>query len=137
MGDDKRFGTFEEFWPHYVREHSQKSTRMLHFAGTTLAVACLGGALLFRKPWLLLVAPVVGYGPAWIGHFFIEGNKPATFTHPLFSLRADFVMWRKIVEGTMDAEVARVLAAEAARATEGAEASAVTDVSGASHATVN
>lgn len=122
MSDPKRFGTFEEFWPHYVREHAKKSTRTLHFVGTTLAMACVGGAVVFRKPSLLLLAPLVGYGPAWVGHFFIEGNRPATFTHPIYSLRADFVMWRKILDGTMDAEVERAMRGEATGARAGASA---------------
>jgi hypothetical protein len=102
--------SFEEFWPHYVRAHSKKGNRTLHFIGTTAAMACVGGAVLLRRPSLLLLAPIVGYGPAWIGHFFIEGNKPATFDHPIWSLRADLVMWKKIATGTMDAEVERCMA---------------------------
>lgn len=106
--------TFEEFWPFYVREHSNKLTRKLHFIGTTLALGCAAAALVTRRRWLLLAAPVVGYGPAWISHFFVEKNRPATFKHPLWSLRADFVMWMKMIDGTMDAEVDRVLENERA-----------------------
>jgi hypothetical protein len=121
--EEKRYGTFEEFWPFYVREHSKKATRIFHFVGTTAAVSCAAMGLLFRKPWMLLVAPVLGYGPAWVSHFFIEKNKPATFKYPLWSLRADFVMWKKIVTGQMDEEVERCLREhaekEAARAATG------------------
>ncbi len=112
MADEKRFQTFEEFWPYYVKEHAKKSTRILHFVGTTAAMSCVAGAIVFRKPLLLLAAPILGYGPAWFSHFVIEKNRPATFTYPAWSLRADLVMWRKMVMGEMDAEVARVLAAE-------------------------
>ncbi|AKU96917.1 hypothetical protein AKJ09_03581 [Labilithrix luteola] len=111
---DQEFRTFEEFWPFYVKEHRKKSTRVLHFIGTTGAMACVAGAILTRKRSLLALAPIVGYGPAWISHFFIEGNKPATFKHPLWSLRGDLVMWWKMVRREMDAEVERVLAEEAA-----------------------
>jgi hypothetical protein len=104
----KPIETFEEFWTYYVRAHSNKQNRTLHFLGTTAAMACAAGALLGRRRWPLLLAPLVGYGPAWIGHFLVEGNKPATFGHPLWSLRADLIMWRKILTGTMDAEVERV-----------------------------
>ena len=107
--EEKRYGTFEEFWPYYVREHSKKSTRILHFIGTTAAVGTLVTGVLLRKRWMVLVAPVLGYGPAWVSHFFIEKNKPATFKYPLWSLKADFVMWKKIVTGQMDAEVERVM----------------------------
>ena len=107
-----QFESFEEFWPFYVKEHTNKKTRTLHFVGTTAAMACVAGSVLLRKKWLLAVAPIVGYAPAWIGHFFIEKNKPASFKHPIWSFRADMVMWTKIATGTMDAEVERVLALE-------------------------
>jgi hypothetical protein len=110
MSDEKAFGSFEEFWPSYVRAHASKTNRTLHFIGTTAAMACIGGAIVFRKPKLLLLAPVVGYGPAWIGHFFVEHNKPATFGNPIYSLRGDLLMWKKTLDGTMDAEVERMMA---------------------------
>jgi hypothetical protein len=107
---EKRFQSFEEFWPYYVREHSKKLTRQMHFVGTTLAVVSVAGALFASRRWLLLGAPFAGYGPAWISHFFIERNRPATFSYPLWSLQADFVMWSKMLAGTMHGEVERVLA---------------------------
>ncbi|MFO0556170.1 MAG: DUF962 domain-containing protein [Polyangiaceae bacterium] len=106
----ERISTFEEFWPFYVREHSKKSTRTLHFVGTTAAVAVLGYAAAKKRPELVPLALVAGYGPAWFSHFFIEGNRPATFKYPLWSLLADFRMWGKMLNGSMDAEVERVMA---------------------------
>ena len=99
--------SFEDFWPHYVRAHANKNNRRLHFVGTSAALALVAGGVVTRRAWPLLLAPVVGYGFAWVGHFFVEGNVPATFGHPLWSLRGDFVMWKKMLEGTMDAEVER------------------------------
>jgi hypothetical protein len=110
------FASFEDFWPFYVRAHSVPLNRTLHFVGTTAAMATLAAAVLLRKPSLLKWVPVVGYGPAWIGHFGVEGNKPATFGHPLWSLRGDLVMWWKTAQGTMSAEVERVAAEQAAKA---------------------
>ena len=107
-----RFESFEDFWPYYVREHSKKLTRQLHFVGTTAALACLAGGILTRKLSLIALAPVAGYGPAWLSHFFVEKNRPATFAHPVWSLAADFVMWGKMIAGTMDDEVAAVLEVE-------------------------
>ena len=106
----ERMQSFEEFWPYYVGEHAKKTTRAFHFAGTTAALGCVAWGLLLRKKWLLALAPVAGYGPAWISHFFIEKNRPATFTYPTWSLYADMVMWSKMIQGTMDAEVERVMA---------------------------
>lgn len=113
----RRIESFEEFWPFYVREHSKKLTRQIHFAGTTLALGCLAGGLLTRHRWLLLAAPVVGYGPAWLSHLLIEKNRPASFTHPAWSLAADFIMWGKMLAGTMDDEVTAVLEADHVAAT--------------------
>ncbi|MEZ4372965.1 MAG: Mpo1-like protein [Polyangiaceae bacterium] len=114
----KRFESFEEFWPYYVREHKNKLTRRFHFVGTGMALGCAVGGLLTGRKSLLLLAPVMGYGPAWISHFFIEKNKPATFDYPTYSLLADFVMFAKMVNGTMDAEVERILAEEEVAAEE-------------------
>ena len=113
---NERFETFEQFWPYYVREHAKKSTRMLHFVGTgTALLAGAVGLVSRRRRWLLAAVPVIGYGAAWIGHFFFEKNMPATFRYPVWSLRADFVMFTKIIAGTMDDEVDRVMREYAAR----------------------
>jgi hypothetical protein len=115
--EGRRYQTFEEFWPYYVSEHASEWTRALHFAGTTVAGLCLATAIAARRPSLVLGALVGGYGPAWISHFFIEKNRPATFTYPTWSLLADLKMWSLIVQGKMQAEVDRVLAErEVARA---------------------
>lgn len=107
---DRRYETFEEFWPFYVRQHSKQTTRTMHFVGTTAALACVVGGLLTKRRWLLALAPAAGYGPAWVSHFFVEGNRPATFTYPVWSLRADLVMWWKTLAGTMDEEFEQAMA---------------------------
>ena len=113
---EQTFRTFEEFWPYYVREHSKKETRSLHFLGTSLAAGCLAVAALTRRANVALLAPVVGYGLSWIGHYYIEKNRPATFTYPLWSFRGDLRMWRLIAAGTMDDEVERVTASNGVHA---------------------
>jgi hypothetical protein len=107
---------FEEFWPFYVGEHVHETNRTLHFAGLTLAMGCVATAALTGRSSLLLAAPILGYGFAWIGHLVFEGNRPATFRYPVWSLRGDFVMWWKIVNGTMAEEVARVTRGDGAPA---------------------
>ncbi len=113
-----RFESFEEFWPHYVREHADPLNRKLHFIGTTGVLAIAAAAAVTRRPKLLLAAPIMGYGFAWVGHFFVEKNRPATFTHPLWSLRGDFVMYFKMLTGQMDAEVAKATEAAETHARE-------------------
>ncbi len=105
----ERISTFREFWPFYVGEHANALNRKLHFIGTTFVIAIVIGALVTGRSWLWALAPVFGYGFAWVGHFRIEHNRPATFKYPLYSLAADFVMWWKIATGKMDAEVQAVL----------------------------
>jgi hypothetical protein len=96
---------FEGFWPFYVGQHSRPGTRALHFLGTTLALALLLGAIVFARPYLVAWALVCGYGFAWVGHYFIEKNRPATFQYPLWSLRGDFRMYALMWRGRMGAEV--------------------------------
>lgn len=111
------YQTFAEFWPYYVREHSLPINRWLHFAGSTLALILLVGACIAGE-WIWLVGlPIVGYGLAWIGHFFLERNRPATFQYPLWSLAADWKMWFFMLVGAMDREVERCRAAPAAPVT--------------------
>jgi hypothetical protein len=89
----REYRSFAEFWPFYLREHSKPRTRALHYAGTTLVVAIALFALLTGRPAWLLAIPLAGYGFAWVAHFMVEKNRPATFTYPLWSLAADFKMW--------------------------------------------
>jgi hypothetical protein len=105
---ETRFNSFAEFWPFYVEEHSRPATRWVHFLGSTLAIALAVVAIVWKLWWLLIAVPVVGYGFAWISHFGIEHNRPATFKYPLWSLAADWKMWWLMITGQMRREVARV-----------------------------
>lgn len=122
MSAKERIQSWEAFWPFYLGEHSLPATRWLHFVGTTIALVNLVSAVVTLTPWYVLSALLSGYFFAWVSHFFIEKNRPATFTYPRWSLMADFVMWGKIVRGEMDAEVERVMAERAKK--EAAEAPA-------------
>jgi len=116
MGEPREFQSFEEFWPFYVTEHKSPVNRALHFVGTSAAVSSAVISLLRGSPVRFLLSPVFGYGPAWVGHFLIEKNRPATFKYPLWSLRGDFVMWWKMATGKMQAEVEAAEATMRARA---------------------
>ncbi len=104
----KQFKTFDEFWPHYVKEHSQSATRTIHAIGTMAGMACAVALLANRKWKLLPLALVPGYGAAWLSHFLIEKNKPATFNFPLWSFMGDYKMLKLMVEGKMEKEIERI-----------------------------
>jgi hypothetical protein len=99
------FHTLQEFWPYYVREHRQAGTRCLHFIGNTNLLLWLVIALVRWNIWIVLWAVVSSYTIAWIGHFFVERNIPATFRYPLKSALCDMRMYYKMWRGEMDAEV--------------------------------
>ncbi len=101
----ERYATFAEFWPFYLREHSRPGTRALHYVGTSLVVALAVTAVFTGKWWLLAALPPAGYFFAWIAHFGHEKNRPATFTYPLWSLRADFRMWWMWLTGRLGPEL--------------------------------
>ena len=99
MENVRRFNRFAEFYPYYLAEHSNSTCRRLHFTGTTLVIFILAMAIAKGSMLLMLALPVAGYGFAWVGHFFYERNRPATFQHPLYSLLGDFVMYRDMILG--------------------------------------
>jgi hypothetical protein len=92
-----RYESFREFYPFYLSEHRNTTCRRLHFAGSALVIAAIVLAVVTRNPWWFAAAPLAGYGFAWIGHFFFEKNRPATFTYPLYSFLGDWVMFRDIL----------------------------------------
>ncbi|MDR6956220.1 hypothetical protein J2W43_000183 [Pseudomonas brassicacearum] len=99
MENTRRFNTFAEFYPYYLSEHSNSTCRRLHFVGTSLLMLIFLLAFVAGTWWWLLALPVAGYGFAWVGHFFFEKNRPATFQYPFYSLLGDFVMYRDMLLG--------------------------------------
>ncbi|MEP6820470.1 MAG: DUF962 domain-containing protein [bacterium] len=103
----RQYNSFAEFWPHYVREHSHPRTRLLHLVGTAIALGCVVYFVAVGKWWLFPLGLIPGYGAAWIGHFFIEKNKPATFQYPLWSFMGDYKMIWMMLTGRINGEVKR------------------------------
>jgi hypothetical protein len=95
----KRFASFREFYPFYLGEHAHPVSRRLHFTGSCGVLLMIALALWQRNAWWLLAALFCGYGFAWIGHFFFEKNRPATFRHPFYSFAGDWVMFVDILRG--------------------------------------
>jgi hypothetical protein len=99
MSEPKTYRTFSEFYPFYLSEHANRISRRLHFIGTTIAAVLLVTAFVTQTGWLIAVAIVQAYTFAWIGHFFFEHNRPATFQYPLFSFIGDWRMWWDVLTG--------------------------------------
>lgn len=95
----RKYQSFAEFYPFYLSEHSDLTCRRLHFIGSTLVLTCLVYAFASQNWMWLWALPVLGYGFAWVGHFFFEKNRPATFTYPLYSFIGDWVMYKDILTG--------------------------------------
>lgn len=88
-----RFNSFAEFYPFYLSQHQNKTCRRLHFVGSTLGLVGLGATIITGKKRYIAAGIVAGYGCAWVGHFFFEHNKPATFKYPLYSFMGDWLMY--------------------------------------------
>jgi hypothetical protein len=99
--NEARYRTFGDFYPFYLSEHANRTTRRLHFIGTSVALVLLIASVVTQNWWLIAVALVQGYAFAWVGHFFFEHNKPATFKYPGFSFMGDWRLWWEILSGKL------------------------------------
>lgn len=107
--ENKRIKNYTEFWDFYVSEHLLPLTRYIHFVGTLLGIILL---IRFVRGGHWLYIPlcfVIGYAFAWFSHFFVEKNKPASFSYPLWSFISDYKMMWLMLIGKMNAEVERVI----------------------------
>ena len=95
----ERIKTYQEFYRFYLSEHRDKTCRRLHFIGTLLVFLMAFIAIISDNAWLWLLVPLMGYGFAWVGHYFFEKNQPATFKYPLWSLVSDFKMFFQLLFG--------------------------------------
>jgi len=99
MAPEKKFESLKEFYPFYLTEHRNSTSRTLHFIGTGIVILVLFSTFytqVWSRLWLI---PLIGYGFAWTGHFFFEKNKPATFKYPFYSLASDFIMFWQLLIG--------------------------------------
>jgi hypothetical protein len=97
----RAFKSFTDFWPYYLSEHSKPATRLLHCVGTSIAIAAAVFLIVIGRWWLFPLALVPGYAFAWIGHIFVERNRPATFTYPLWSFMGDWKMLALMLTGKL------------------------------------
>ena len=96
--DSGRFQSFSAFYPYYIHEHSNRTCRRIHVVGSALVIAAAVLGVVVNA-WWFAAMPVIGYGFAWVGHFFFEKNRPATFQYPLWSLMGDWRMFFETVTG--------------------------------------
>lgn len=99
LGGSMKYNSFKEFYPFYLSQHQNSICRRLHIIGTSISLLLLLSFVLTWHWKYLLLMPLCGYGFAWVGHFFFEKNKPATFSYPWYSLMGDFVMFKDVVTG--------------------------------------
>lgn len=102
---ERKYTTFWDFYPYYLTEHSLPINRTLHFIGTGIVIGLLITSIVTGRLLFFALTPVAGYGFAWVGHFFLEKNRPATFTYPFYSLGSDFVMFWHILTGQIGKKV--------------------------------
>ncbi len=95
----QKYSSFSEFYPYYLAEHSDVTCRRLHVIGSAIVLVVAVMTIVTQNWMLLWLLPVIGYGFAWVGHFFFEHNKPATFKYPLYSLAGDWVMFWQVLTG--------------------------------------
>jgi hypothetical protein len=95
------YSSFAEFYPFYLGEHGNRRCRRMHFIGSSLVIAVVVLAIASGQWRWLWLAPLCGYGFAWIGHYVFEKNRPATFRHPLYSLAGDWVMYAQMLRGKL------------------------------------
>jgi hypothetical protein len=96
---EQKYTSFSDFYPYYLSEHANSTCRLLHFIGSWLVLSLIAFALITNQLVFLWLVPVIGYGFAWVGHFFYEHNKPATFQYPLYSFMGDWLMFKDILTG--------------------------------------
>jgi len=104
---ETKITSFKEFYPFYLSQHANKTCRLLHVIGTTVVLALILTSILYLNPALLILVPVAGYGFAWVGHFFFEKNKPATFKYPWWSLKSDFKMYFDILSNKLSLDATK------------------------------
>ena len=97
--ETNKFNSFKEFYPFYLLEHKKSLTKIFHAIGSLGVISILSYAIISNEWKLLYYTPLCGYGFAWISHFFIEKNQPATFKHPLYSFIGDWVMLKDVLTG--------------------------------------
>ena len=105
MAKTHDFETFNQFWPYYLSEHANPTTRLMHIVGTALALVFVILLTWFGDLRFLAAAAISGYGLAWISHLWVEHNRPATFRHPVWSLMGDFRMFALACTGRLETEV--------------------------------
>ena len=111
----ERIKSYKEFYRFYLSEHSNKTCRILHFVGTSLVFVLVFLALYSKRPFLWILVPLMGYGFAWVGHYFFEKNKPATFKYPLWSLISDFKMFFDLLTGKLSFDGSKSPSTEATK----------------------
>ena len=99
----QEFATFTDFYPFYLCEHVLPTTKLFHFVATfnvsVFLLMLINAKAASTKVRIFMFALVQAYGLAWISHFFVEHNKPATFKFPIYSFIGDWMMFKDALLG--------------------------------------
>ena len=91
----------QKFYDFYLDEHQNIACRRLHFEGSTFGLLGLAKSVKNRSVKPLSKGIAAAYACAWVGHFFFEKNKPATFKYPLQSFQSDLRMFYDVLTGNI------------------------------------
>ena len=94
-----KFTSFKDFYPYYLSEHKVKTNKILHIIGSLTGLSFLFYIIYIEKYKFIPISFLFGYTFAWVGHFFFEKNKPATFKYPVYSFIGDWAMLKDIFLG--------------------------------------
>ena len=97
----KRYDRFADFYPVHLAMHSHPTNRRLHLLGNALALGALAYAIVARSPWTLLAMPALANGLAFIGHRFLQKDKPGVAQYPVWGTIGNWVMTKDVVFGKL------------------------------------
>lgn len=99
--------TFETYWPHYLRHHSNRANRTLHFIGWLVLVCAVAVAVVTRSGLWLIVGVAAAYTFAWTGHFIFQREAPDTFRRPWLANLASLKMFVLMATGRLQRDLQR------------------------------
>lgn len=102
--------SFDEFWLTYLRAHSRRMTRLIHYLGITTIFTGILLTIVTGQWWFGPGGLVAGYLIAFSGHYIVQHNRPVLFKGPraaFWSIGCALRMYVLGVTGELGPELAR------------------------------